>query len=117
MSYRVLCSPAPTLGTGSSLRDPEYAARGSMFHPIDTGPFKLVVLRPTDSIKAHPQSRYSKPGRAYPMASSTQFSVAHRPLSTLSDIGPAYEIATPAPHRLCRMRGYAILTAARSAVA
>jgi hypothetical protein len=54
-----------------------------MFHPIDTGPFKLVVLRPTDSIKAHPQSRYSKPGRAYPMASSTQFSAAHRPLSTL----------------------------------
>jgi hypothetical protein len=54
-----------------------------MFHPIDTGPFKLVVLRPTDSIKAHPQSRYSKPGRAYPTASSTQFSAAHRPLSTL----------------------------------
>jgi hypothetical protein len=53
-----------------------------MFHPIDTGPSKLVVLRPTDSIKAHPQSRYSKPGRAYPTASSTQFSAAHRPLST-----------------------------------
>jgi hypothetical protein len=25
-----------------------------MFYPIDTGPFKLVWLRPTDSIKAHP---------------------------------------------------------------
>jgi hypothetical protein len=36
-----------------------------MFHPIDTGPFKLVVLRPTDSIKAHPQSRYSQPGRLF----------------------------------------------------
>jgi hypothetical protein len=54
-----------------------------MFHPIDTGPFKSVVLRPTDSIKAHRQSRYSKPGRAYPTASNTQFSAAHRPLSTL----------------------------------
>jgi hypothetical protein len=41
-----------------------------MFHPIDTGPFKLVVLRPTHSIKAHPRSRYSKPGRAYPTASA-----------------------------------------------
>jgi hypothetical protein len=25
-----------------------------MFHPIDTGPFKLVVLQPTDSMKVHP---------------------------------------------------------------
>jgi hypothetical protein len=33
-----------------------------MFHPIDTGPFKLLVLRPTDSIKAHPASRYLKTG-------------------------------------------------------
>jgi hypothetical protein len=41
-----------------------------MYYPIDTGPFKLVSLRPTDSIKAHPQSRYSKPGRAYPTASA-----------------------------------------------
>jgi hypothetical protein len=41
-----------------------------MYYPIDTGPFKLVSLRPTDAIKAHPQSRYSKPGRAYPTASA-----------------------------------------------
>jgi hypothetical protein len=53
-----------------------------MFHPIDTGPFKLVVLRPTDSIKAHPQSRYSKPRRTYPMASNIKFLAAHRSLST-----------------------------------
>jgi hypothetical protein len=54
-----------------------------MFHPIDTGAFKLVVLRLTDSIKAHPQSRCSKTGARLSAASSTQFSAAHRPLSTL----------------------------------
>jgi hypothetical protein len=73
-SYGVLCNLAPTLGAGSSSRT-RNTPRGSMFHPIDTGPFKLVELRSTDSIKAHPQSGYSKP------ASSTQFSAAHRSLS------------------------------------
>jgi hypothetical protein len=63
----VLCSLA-RLSAPAHHRAPGIRRRGS-----DTGPFKLVVLRPTDSIKAHPQSRYSKPGRAYPTASSTQF--------------------------------------------
>jgi hypothetical protein len=53
-----------------------------MFHPIETGPFKLVVLRPTDSIKVHPAIPIFETGRAYPTASNTQFSAAHWPLST-----------------------------------
>ena len=57
---------------GAHHRAPGIRRPGSMFHPIETGPFKLVVLRPTDSIKAHPQSRYSKPGGAYPTVSNTQ---------------------------------------------
>jgi hypothetical protein len=92
-----LCSLAPTLGAGSH-RAPGIRRRGSMFHPVDTGPFKLVVLRPTNSIKAHPQSRYSKPGRAYPTASNTQFSAAHRPVSTqLGHSAFAPGTALPAP--------------------
>jgi hypothetical protein len=59
-----LCSLASTLGAGSSSRTPGIRRRGSMFHPLDTGPFKLVALRPTDSIKAHRASRYSKAGAA-----------------------------------------------------
>jgi hypothetical protein len=76
-----------------------------MFHPIDTGLFKLVVFRPTDSIKAHPQSRYPNRGGAYPTASNTQFSAAHRPLSTLKKhFRPCQRIVEPTSKRPFRMR-------------
>jgi hypothetical protein len=43
-SYRVLCSLALPSAPAHH-RAPGICRRGSMFHPLDTGPFKLVVLR------------------------------------------------------------------------
>jgi hypothetical protein len=68
-----VCAASPILGAGSSSRTrntpPRLYVSSDRHRPVQIG---RVAARPTQS-KAHPQSRYSKPGRAYPTASNTQF--------------------------------------------
>jgi hypothetical protein len=59
------CVASPRPSAPAYQRAPGIRRPGSLFHLIDTGPFKLVVLRPTDSIKAHPAIPICETGRPY----------------------------------------------------
>src|SRR4051794_28364714 len=66
-----------------------------MFHPIDTGPFKFVVSRPTDSIKAHPHPDIRTGARLSDGIEYTIFGGTSAAFDPNRTFGRAYEIETP----------------------